>query len=343
VFDSSRRRLLAVAAASVITGAWRTDRAAANPGRDKAAHNCSNTARWQGLSLHAPGEIQLPGVCGAEAKDLLSAVENEIRRLESLFSLREPGSAIARLNAAGFLRNPPPDFLRLLSQVDWMHTVSGGLFDPTIQPLWALYAQTKGVPEAAELAATRALLGWSSVQVSAHEVKLKTAGAALSLNGIAQGYITDRIADFLIAEDIQNALIKLGELRLLGHGNDGLPWRIGLADSEGSEPDTYLRLSDKAVATSAVYGTTFDGSVSHILNPLTGGPASPRWRRVTAVHNSAAACDAISTAAVLMDEQAIEQLPARLDGLVIHAMTEGGDIKSFPPAFGAELELNRTT
>lgn len=61
------------------------------------------------------------------------------------------------------------------------------------------------------------------------------------------------------------------------------------------------------------------------------------------MHNSAAVCDAISTAAVLMSEQAIERLTAKLDGVVIHAMTEHGEIKSFPLEFGAELEVNTTT
>ena len=50
-------------------------------------------------------------------------------------------------------------------------------------------------------------------------------GMAITLNGIAQGYITDRVADLLRNEGFDQAMVDLGEWRALGSHPDGRPWR----------------------------------------------------------------------------------------------------------------------
>jgi thiamine biosynthesis lipoprotein len=132
---------------------------------------------------------------------------------------------------------------------------------------------------------------------------------ALTLNGIAQGYITDRVARMLRDAGFRDLLIDLGEVRALGRAPGGRGWRVGLALGPGGTVTRRLELSDRAVATSAALGTVLDGAgrVGHILHPRRGAVAAPR-AAVSVVDGSAAMADALSTAAVLMDEVAIAAL-----------------------------------
>ena len=50
-------------------------------------------------------------------------------------------------------------------------------------------------------------------------------GMAVTLNGVAQGYITDRVADLLRVRGFDNVLVELGEIRALGRHPDGRPGR----------------------------------------------------------------------------------------------------------------------
>ena len=96
--------------------------------------------RWRGIVLGASATITLVHPDRATARAIVDASRAEIVRLEDIFSLYRPTSALSNLNSAGVLRNPPPELVELLSLCARIHNVSGGAFDPTVQPLWRLYA-----------------------------------------------------------------------------------------------------------------------------------------------------------------------------------------------------------
>jgi thiamine biosynthesis lipoprotein len=161
------------------------------------------------------------------------------------------------------------------------------------------------VPDAQVIEAARALTGWAGVSLAAGRVSLRP-GMALTLNGIAQGYIADRIAGLLAAEGLQDILIDTGEFRALGQQPQGGAWPVALA--QGGT----VALTSRALATSAPLGTFFDaaGTLGHILDPKTGLTAAPRWRGVSISAASAALADGLSTAACLMETR--EQIEASL-------------------------------
>ncbi len=76
-----------------------------------------------------------------EAPRLAALALAEIRRLERVFSLYLPDSAVSRLNRDGRLESPPFELLDCLSLAGAVHSASGGRFDPTVQPLWAALAR----------------------------------------------------------------------------------------------------------------------------------------------------------------------------------------------------------
>lgn len=144
---------------------------------------------------------------------------------------------------------------------------------------------------------------------------------ALTLNGIAQGYITDRIVDLLRSGGIASCMVDMGEIRALGARPDATPWRVGVADPVAAAPlsPSVVEVIDKAVATSSPDGFRFDaaGRFNHLLDPRTGLPAAC-WRNVTVVAPEAATADALSTAFSLMNEGAIARASARRGGIRTH-------------------------
>jgi len=307
----SRRRFITIAAGSLLTA--NSAFSAALPG-----------ARWQGIALGAHADLRLTGLPAREAEELLASARAEIDRLEQIFSLYRPDSALVRLNATGILDQPAPELLELCSLVSGLHHASGGRFDPSVQPLWAAYADADGTPDTNSLEVARAVTGWAKVQVSAETIRLAP-GGALTFNGIAQGFITDRIVALLTAQGLKAGLISVGEIAAVGSSPDGDGWRIGLAEFEDGKAETSIRLRDQAVATSSPRGTMIgSGKISHILDPVSGMPAPSSWKRVSVMHRSAAVADGLSTAAVLTEPAMLGALIARFPGAQVNAVTDQG-------------------
>jgi thiamine biosynthesis lipoprotein len=125
---------------------------------------------------------------------------------------------------------------------------------------------------------------------------------SITLNGIAQGYITDKAGELLKSRGFTNVLVNMGEQLALGPKSDGRPWSIGLASP--SMPDaivTELPLSSGAVATSGGYGYLFDaaGRFPHILDPRTGRAAAS-WASISVVSDRATLADGLSTALMVL-------------------------------------------
>lgn len=152
---------------------------------------------------------------------------------------------------------------------------------------------------------------------------------ALSFNGIAQGYITDRITDMLRNAGLEQALVDLGEIRALDTTRRRT-WQAGIRNP-GDETAVLLNieLQNQALATSGGYGTHMDesGRFTHLFNPHTGS-SSPRCRSVSVTAADAAVADALSTAFSVMDKTDVEKTAASLPGLKAWLVTATGRIET---------------
>jgi thiamine biosynthesis lipoprotein len=63
-----------------------------------------------------------------------------VHRLERLFSLYQDDSALVELNQRSVLNYPAPELVELLRLSQQYAALTDGAFDPTVQPLWDLYA-----------------------------------------------------------------------------------------------------------------------------------------------------------------------------------------------------------
>lgn len=277
----TRRRALGLVAAAaglpLVLGAGRAE---------------AEVVTWRGRALGAPATLILHHPDRPAAERLVAACVAELERLEGVLSLYRPESALSELNRIGALAAPPPELVAILGACRHFHAVTAGAFDPSVQPLWRLYAAHFAAggdpagPPAAALAEARARVGLDAVRVGPDRIAFTRPGMALTLNGIAQGWITDRIVERLRAAGVTSTLVDMGEIRATGPR----PWQVALA-SGGTMP-----LVDRAVATSAARGFAFDpaGRFTHIIDPRTG--ATPNHAgSLTVTAPTAAEADALST------------------------------------------------
>ncbi|MES0826471.1 FAD:protein FMN transferase [Ruegeria sp. SCP11] len=289
----SRRRFLAISAAC-----------AALP----AGASPAPVANWRGIALGAPASLRLEGLTDAQAAPIISAVEAELNRLENIFSLYRPQSELSRLNRDGHLSNPAPELLNVFSLCSALNEASEGAFDPTIQPLWSALAT--GATQA-QIRAAQETIGWSRVSVQTDAIHLpQPGGSALTLNGIAQGAITDHISALLTAQGLQNVLVNMGEITALGQRGDGEAWQVGLA-GPNREIRKSIELRDRAVATSDASSLMLTGTQGHILNPK----GTARHVQVVSVSaSSAAIADGLSTALCALPKTRAESVTRSFPG-----------------------------
>jgi thiamine biosynthesis lipoprotein len=321
-FQLGRRRILITGAASGL---------ALLAGDGAAAKGTSWC--WRGMALGADSTILLSHPDREAAERAITACRAEIARLERIFSLYRADSALSLLNRLGHLDAPPLELVELLGLSARVSAATGGAFDATVQPLWDLYAGHFADPDAdpagpgeAALAATLEKVGWRAVELDTGWIGFRRAGMAVTLNGVAQGYITDRIADLLRDRGFADVLVELGEIRALGRRPDGHPWRAGITDPLA--PSAILRrvaLADAALASSAASGTWLDPGHRHhhLLDPATGRSAM-HHAGVSVQAGRAAMADALATALSILPAAAAPPVLAALGPAMAYVVAPDG-------------------
>ncbi len=286
----SRRRFLSITAAVPLAGL------------SPLAMAAQPVAHWKGRALGAEARIILSGLDQGDAAPFFAQVQDEMARLEGVFSLYQTQSDICRLNDAKLLLSPAPEMLEVLSLSRAVWQASQGAFDPTVQPIWLARATGGDAPMTWD--------DFGDVDFSAEAVRLKE-GVALTLNGIAQGYITDRVADMLKAAGLTDLVVDAGEQRALGNRPQGGGWQVGVADPMGRVL-ARLTLTERALATSSPEGTLIAEKQGHIIDGRTGDMATG-CNTVSISHSRAAVADALSTAACCLTVPEMNAMLAGFD------------------------------
>ncbi|OUD10502.1 hypothetical protein BVC71_03110 [Marivivens niveibacter] len=269
----SRRRFITIAAASMLP-------------RTAQAHE------WTGYAFGADTSIRLDAP-DETADAALRAAIAEIRKLEAQFNLFDSTSAIRELNRSKALNAPDKMFVDLMDHADRAYRDTGGLFDPTIGAMWRDMAS--GGPVSLQS------MGWDQVRFNPSRISIGDT-QSITLNGIAQGYATDRITDLLKKFGLQDVLVNIGEYRALGG-----PFQLGLSDPRHGVIGR-RQLSGAAIATSSP-AALFVGAQTHIMHPA----RTAKWSTISVEADAATIADAFSTALCLanLDEiNAAAQHPA---------------------------------
>jgi len=329
----SRRRVLqitAAAATSTVIGGVASALAAAP----------ASVSQKRFAALGSFAEIRLVTEQGGDAERVLHRLQREIARLEAIFSIYDAGSAVSHLNRKGKLSAPPLELIELLSLCQRIHQASDGLFDPSVQPLWEFHARSQSglaIADAPvnelELADILGKVGFPQVRFSASEVRFARPEMKLTFNGIAQGYVTDRITRLLKDEGFHNVLVNIGEISALGTPDaTDSGWPVTLRPARtATAMDHRLVLKNRAVATSELTGTTFDEAeiLSHILDPRSGKPVASDTLGVSVIATTAALADGLSTVAVVSGADRFKKIIKSFPGTAARLAKTDGSIVWF--------------
>jgi FAD:protein FMN transferase len=245
------------------------------------------------------------------AEEAVEAAFRELARLVGIFSRHDPQAAVAQLNAAGRLGDVPPELARVVARALHYHRLTGGAFDVTVTPLVDLLRASGGAPTPSERKEAAELVGAEHVELSARALRFRRSGMAMTLDGIAKGYIVDRMSDVLARHGVRQHLVEAGgDIRACGGKENGAPWTVGVRDPWN--PDRLcgvVSLAEGAVATSGNYEKDY----RHLVG--TGPETAPAWNSsVSVIAPAAMAADALATALFVMPPAAGSRLARSISG-----------------------------
>ena len=274
-------------------------------------------SRWTGTVLNNNVSLEIHSNEGIKNSLIYSQINNCINHADDIFNLQNPDSEIVKLNKNKKLQNPSPYLIEVIKRSQILSEQTNGKFDITVQPLWNHYYNhfilngNSNFPDYKTLKNIKKSINWIHVVIENNTVILKN-NASITLNGIAQGWITDKVVEIIKKNNIKNTLVDFGETFASGSYESKRPWNIEIQSSEGI--NTVVKLTNKAVATSSASGTMFEPTkkYNHIFNPKTGLSTS-NFDTVSIISNKAWLSDCIATSALLLSRNKLKVLCDKLN------------------------------
>ncbi|QNK64920.1 FAD:protein FMN transferase [Pedobacter sp. PAMC26386] len=275
-------------------------------------------------------------------------VDSILLKIDSSMSLYKSYSLISKFNTSIYSLSIDTHFCKVMNKSFEIYKDTQGKFDVTVAPLvqaWGFGPKSiQQFPDSLKIRELLKNVGMNFLELKGNELIKKRPGVQIDLNGIAQGYSVDVVADHLLAKGIVSFVVEIGgEIRMRGPKPDGSAMRIGIegpALNDMSEPQLRHVISFKegAVTTSGNYRKYLKAGgkkISHLINPKTGYPLDNQLISVTIYAKDALTADGYDNAVMAMDvEQALAFVSAkkdmeayiiyhRKDGTVTDTLTKG--------------------
>ena len=306
--------VLALAVSCMACGSSDTDDPDENEtGTETSAASSSSSDEEASVSFEAMDTYMTITVYGNNAEAAAAAAQEEVERLDILFSAENSESEIYTINEnGGGTLSDESAYLVETSLSLWEST--GGAFDITVYPiaqLWGFIGGDFYVPTDEELEELLGLVGsdmvgWDS---SSNTITLEE-GMAIGLGGIAKGYTGDRLLEIFKEYGVDGAIASLGgNIVIYGDKPSGQSWKVAIQDPEDSSSYVcVLALDDDlSIVTSGGYERYFeeDGvTYHHILDPDTGYPADAGLISVSIISADGTEADGLSTSLFVMGTEA---------------------------------------
>lgn len=223
---------------------------------------------------------------------LLKELEEEVYRLEEVFSIHDDKSQISNLTSIEEARG---DLAKIIELSLEMEKLTDGNFDPflgRVSALWAFGSPGENVPEA-------------SLIKSRLEESRNRAVEDLDFGGIAKGYAADKLLEIAKDRGVKSALFNLGGNIITLGDYGGRKFNIGIQDplDKAGAILGIVKIEENSAVTSGDYqrGFEMDGiRYHHILDPDNGYPVQKDLISVTVILPNSAKADAYSTALFVM-------------------------------------------
>ena len=217
-------------------------------------------------------------IVAPDGEDLLIDAEQEVKRLEKLFSVTDEDSDIEQINdnAGDKAVTVSADTLALLKAGKQLGKATNNAFDMAIYPIvkaWGFTENEYTIPTQETLDELLPLTKVSNVTIDedASTVYLEKEGMAVDLGGIAKGYASDKLAELLKKKGVKSAWLSLGgNVCAIGTKPDGSPWRIAVQNpADENDYVGVVEISDACAVTSGLTSVTIickDGTKADALS-----------------------------------------------------------------------------
>ena len=290
--------------------------------------------------MGSPFNIVFYGADSANAGSIATQCFALTDSFVSIFSDYIDTSELSKLSASSSSNAQPvkvsPAMWDILLQSKNAYDKSDGAFDITIGPLsklWRKARKAKQFPTREEIASAKKLVGFNKVIIDSanRQVTLTQTGMRLDLGGIAQGYIAQKVIDFLSAQNIHLALVNAsGDIVVSGAPPGVSGWSVGINIPETTDellPRTLL-LQNEAITTSGdVYQfIEHDGKrYSHIIDPRSGYGVTFQ-RNVTVIASDCITADWLATACSILPVKKAKKLVSLFGGAMLIGENKKGKL-----------------
>lgn len=239
--------------------------------------------------------------------EIQAAVDSILTLIDTTLSGYNKGSQLSRYNA-GAPVEPNEMFREVFSLSRKYFEQTGGALDVASGPLfdiWGFGFTSGSSPSQETIDSVLAVCGMDKIDAGMAST-IPGIQPRLNFNAIAQGYTSDKIADYLHSIGVKDMLVDIGEIYCEGVNQRGVPWSIGIDRpfdgnmTPGADLDGIWQGdgSGKGVVTSGNYRKYYekDGKkYSHTIDPRNGYPVSHNLLSATIVAPEAVTADAYAT------------------------------------------------
>lgn len=277
------------------------------------------------------------------------SVDSILSVLDSSMSIYKPYSLISRFNRAKKGITPDKHFEKVIAKSMEVWKASGGLFDITVMPLveaWGFGAKkVTQYPDAAKVRSLLRCVGTDKLRLKNNYLFKKTPCITIDVNGIAQGYSVDVVADFLESRQITDYLVEIGgEIRVKGRKPGNEKMKIGIEAPGDYTVDIpviqkVIALDSGGITTSGSYRQYHESNgkkFSHNIDPRTGYPSQNELISVTVYAADAMTADAYDNVLMTMGlEKGLQFVEGRKDmaAYFIYKKNDGSIADSASTAF----------
>lgn len=255
-------------------------------------------------------------------------VDSILSVIDSSMSLYKPYSQINKFNGAAAMLDLDPHFAAVMRKSFTVYKATRGKFDVTVAPLVQAWGfgpkRIEKFPDSTEIKELLKCIGMNQLRLIGNRLIKSRPCIKIDLNGIAQGYSVDVLADYLIKKKVSSFVVEIGgELRIKGPKPDGSGMRIGIegpAASPGAEPVIrhIITINKGAITTAGNYRKYLqkgDKKITHLIDPKTGYPLDNALISVTIFAKDAVTADGYDSPVMAMEMQEALDFIAKKKGV----------------------------
>ncbi len=273
------------------------------------------------------------------AKTYIDTAIAEITRIENLISEWKPESQVSLINKNAGIAPVKVDkeLLDLTERGLYFSKITDGAFDisfAAMDKIWRFDGSMTEMPSPETIKKSVEKVGYENIKIDKERstIFLKLPGMKIGFGSIGKGYAADKAKELLIKKGVPAGIINAsGDMNTWGKQVNGTPWTVAITNPlNKNKVFAVFPLHQNAVVTSGNYEkfVMINGKrYSHIINPVTGYPASGLCS-VTVLGANAEMANGFSTSLMVLGKEAGLNLINQFPQLSCVIVTDSGEVFS---------------